>query len=175
MAGEQAFCPKCGSPVTPGSAFCSKCGAALSVRAQAPQPAPMGRRYEKGEKEEKHEKREKREKGRDEILGPLIGGSILIWLGLTFYYQTIGYLSSSIWWAYFVGGIGVILIGAGLATAIRGNRAYYGYLIGGAVLFLVGFAEIQGGWQNLWPLFIVVIGVAVIVGGVLGRRRSPTP
>lgn len=131
-------------------------------------------KHEKHEKQEKGEKREKHEKG-GTMGGAFVGGSILIWLGITFYLQNIGYLASDIWWAYFILGIGVILIVDGLAGAIRKHPGYLGLLIGGAVLGFLGLSSILSLWQNLWPLFIVLLGAAVIVGGLASRRRSPTP
>ena len=88
-----AYCPKCGSKVNEEMTFCYQCGAAL--KAKAPMP-PEHYRREKSEKQEKHEKREKEEKmekGEPEkyekreygILGPLIGGLILILVGFMFY------------------------------------------------------------------------------------------
>ena len=56
-------------------------------------------------------KHEKNEKGRGgDITGPLTGGLILIWLGVTFFLQQNGYIASDNWWAYFLTGIGAILI-----------------------------------------------------------------
>jgi hypothetical protein len=174
MSERQAFCSKCGSPAVPGAAFCNRCGAPLGLGAQAA-PAPASRRYEKEEKHEKHEKGEKREKGEGGMGGALVGGSVLIWLGITFYLMTIGYLGSQVWWAYFVLGIGIILLVDGLVRGLQRSRAFPGLVIGGAVLVLVGATAIQTGLQNLWPLVFVLIGALIIVGGLAGRRRSPTP
>ena len=176
------FCSKCGSSIAPGSAFCNKCGAPVATRPQTVQTTPgMGRvemaeKHEKHEKREKGEKREKREKSGGSMGGALLGGSILIWLGVSFYLQTIGVLSASIWWAYFLLGLGVILIAYGLVRVLQAGPAYTGLLIGGAVLAFIGAANIVSSvWQDAWPLFLILLGVAVIVGGLTARRRSPTP
>jgi len=134
----------------------------------------MGRR-EKAEKQEKSEKKEKQEKSGGTLGGALVGGSILIWLGISFYLQSIGYLSWQNWWAYFLLGLGVILIADGLVGSLQRNPGFVGMVIGGGVLAFIGAASILSTWQYLWPLFLVLLGIAVIVGGITARRRSPTP
>jgi hypothetical protein len=186
LTSEQMFCSKCGSAIAAGSAFCSKCGAPVTSTAQAPQAQlswreqrRMERRerrmHEKQEKGEKAEKGEKQEKGGGSMAGPLVGGSVLIWLGISVYLERIGVFSSNIWPAYFLVGLGLILVADGLVRSLQRDRAYFGLLIGGAVLVLVGATIIQSSWENLWPLLLVLLGVAVIVGGLTARRRSPTP
>lgn len=178
MPGDQVFCSKCGSSISPGSAFCGKCGAAVATRPPTTQAPMAPRRMERGEKHEKHEKgekNEKQEKGGGSTGGALAGGSVLIWLGITFYLQRVGVLGADIWWAYFLLGIGGILIADGLVRSLQKDRAFPGLLIGGAVLVLIGATSIQSGWQDFWPLLLVVLGVAVIAGGLTSRRRSPTP
>ena len=89
-----SYCPKCGAEVSEDMTFCPQCGAALKVKEPMP---PERYRREKAEKQEKHEKREKEEKmekGEQPekyekrefgVLGPLIGGLILILVGFMFY------------------------------------------------------------------------------------------
>ena len=92
--------------------FCPKCGAPL----KAERPQEWRRRAEKGEKAEKAEKSEKREKAEKHekrefgFVGPLIGGLILIFLGLMFYLQLLGYRVWEIAWAFFFIIIGIIII-----------------------------------------------------------------
>src|SRR5579875_768758 len=158
MSGETRFCPRCGSQVPADAAFCPRCGAQLSATTQAPTPSQpptpyySRREYRRHEKQEKNEKAEKGEKGRGpggSLIGPIVGGLILIWLGVTFYLQESGVISSSNWWAYFLVGIGVILIG---------------------LTYISNYS-----FGNLWPLILVAIGVAVIASAYAGRRRSPAP
>ena len=122
------YCHKCGAKVSDEMAFCPKCGAAL--KAEKPQveaaPAPALPRAEKGEKAEKREKEEKAEKGEKAekhekgefgILGPLIGGLVLIFLGLMSYLQITGILGREVAGASILIIIGVIIIvGAIYAT-----------------------------------------------------------
>jgi hypothetical protein len=135
-----------------------------------------GRRHEKQEKHEKGEKGEKNEKGRGgDLTGPITGGLILIWLGVTFFLQENNYISSSNWWAYFLMGIGAILIFQGLLRYAASRRPFIGSFIGGAVVFVIGFAFVQGVNADLWPLVLVAIGAAVLLSAVAGRQRRPAP
>jgi len=84
---------------------------------------------EKQEKHEKHEKEEKMEKGEQpekfekkeySVLGPLIGGSILILLGVMFYLAVAGVLNMRSIFPFFLIIIGAIVI---LGVAIGAVRA----------------------------------------------------
>lgn len=91
------YCHKCGSEAKEEDSFCPQCGATLKVGAPTPPVIPEHYRREKSEKaekQEKQEKEEKMEKGEQaekyeargyNVLGPLIGGIILIFVGLIFY------------------------------------------------------------------------------------------
>lgn len=96
------YCPKCGSEVKEEMVFCSKCGAALKVKESSSSMSAEHYRGEKAEKQEKQEKQEKNEKNEKEeqqekyekqqygILGPLVGGLIMILIGVMFYLSLIG-------------------------------------------------------------------------------------
>ena len=111
-----SYCQKCGSKVKKDMTFCPKCGAALKVT----EPRPPERYIsEKAEKHEKHEKEEKMEKGEQpekfekkeySILGPLIGGSILILVGFMFYLAVAGVLNLQSIFPFFLIIIGAIVI-----------------------------------------------------------------
>ena len=120
------YCQKCGSEVNENMTFCPKCGVALKVTEPRP---PERYRSEKAEKHEKHEKEEKMEKGEQpekfekkeySVLGPLIGGSILILLGVMFYLAASGVLKLSSIFPFFLIIIGAIVI---LGVAIGAVRA----------------------------------------------------
>jgi uncharacterized membrane protein YvbJ len=86
-----SYCPKCGEKISEEMTFCPKCGASLKAT-QPPTEARTTayRRHEKEEKEEKGEKHEKHEKRQYSFIGPLIGGLILIFIGLTSYLKITG-------------------------------------------------------------------------------------
>jgi hypothetical protein len=185
MADGVSFCHKCGAQLPQGATFCPRCGASV-VASPYSQPSPQQpatawrtQRHEKHEKGEKHEKNEKAEKGGGGgMLGPVVGGLVIIWLGTTFYLEQNGYLASDIWWAYFLSGIGVILILEGVVIYSRGHIGL-GPVVGGAVLLFAGVSSIATSnfrfQTQLWPLFLVGIGVLVLVGGIFSRRRVPAP
>ena len=192
MSQESRFCHRCGAPLSPGSAFCARCGTPVSGTAAPPGPtmAPSAtpsapstweRRYEKQEKHEKREKREKnekQEKGRGgDLAGAITGGLVLILLGTLFYLAQTGTISItwSNWWEYFIIGMGVILIITGFVRYAQRGYTPTGSLIGGAVLILLGFAFVSSNNFSIWPLVLVVIGVAAIASAFSGRRRNPAP
>ena len=173
------FCQKCGTEIPAEGAFCPKCGHQAAV---SPAAVERGRaRGEKHEKSEKSEKSEKQEKGEKEEksgdkTGPLVGGLILVWLGVSFYLVQIHYFDWSNWWPYFIIGIGIILI---MQAVVRYSTSGFkgaalGSLIGGAVLLIIGLAGMVG-MRDWWPFVLIGIGVAVLVGGVTARMRTPKP
>jgi uncharacterized membrane protein YvbJ len=122
------YCQKCGTEVSEEMTFCPKCGASLKVEKPveaAPAPAPKKtEKAEKHEKEEKREKAEKREKREFGVIGPLIGGLILILLGLMLYLQVTGFLQRGVAGALFLITLGIIVIVAGLYAATTAARRH---------------------------------------------------
>lgn len=126
-------CAKCGTEVSEEMKFCPKCGASLKVEpvpaepvSPAPYRAEKAEKQEKTEKEEKYEKREKEvryEKRESSFIGPLIGGLILIFLGLMFYFAVTASLRWETAGAVFFILVGiVIIIGAVYAAVIATRR-----------------------------------------------------
>jgi zinc ribbon protein len=175
---EAKYCSKCGAPLPEGATFCPKCGTAVTAAPPQGPPPPRQYRYEKhekGEKREKREKGEKAEKGREgDISGAVFGGLILVWLGISFYLQQIGTIPADRWWAYFIFGIGVLLVLRGVIQLSKGWY-YSGSIVGGAILMVVGFVFIENVQFSFWPLILVIIGAAIIFTGLAGRRRVPKP
>lgn len=184
------YCHNCGAPLPPGALFCPRCGTAVpSTQSTGAPPPPyydrqsyrdwrrQQRRSEKDEKNEKGEKGEKAEKGGGggALLGGIIGGAILIWLGISFYLQEIGYLAAFNWWALFIAGIGVILIFQGVYLYTRSRKPIIGPLIGGGILLVIGLAFFFNSFVNLWPLILVIIGLAIVASAFGARRRTPPP
>ncbi len=130
------YCSKCGTKVREEMAFCPQCGAALKVEqppteavsAPAPYSAEKTEKHEKREKEEKGEKREKEEKAEKHekrefgVIGPLIGGLILIFVGFLFYLQVTGFLGRQVASALFLIIVGILIIVGALYTAMMAAR-----------------------------------------------------
>ncbi len=124
------YCPKCGSEVSEEMSFCPKCGAALKVEKPPAEARPMEPRRdekgEKGEKAEKSEKQEKHEKGEYAFIGPLVGGLILFFIGLTFYLRLVAPEEgmNRMIWAFFFVIIGIIIIVGAVYGAILAGRRH---------------------------------------------------
>jgi len=130
------YCQKCGAEVKEENSFCPQCGAALKTGEPSPSiPTEhyRGEKAEKQEKNEKHEKEEKMEKGRQQekyekkefgVLGPLIGGAILILVGFMLYLSVSGILDMSSVFPIFliiIGAIVILGVGMGAFMAKRKN------------------------------------------------------
>ena len=121
------YCHKCGSEVKEEMTFCPQCGATLRATEPRQPEYYISKKAEKQEKQEKHEKdekEEKMEKGEQpekfekkeySILGPLVGGVILILLGFMFYLAVSGVINVRSIFPFFLIIIGAIVI---LAVAI---------------------------------------------------------
>ncbi|MBS7610165.1 zinc ribbon domain-containing protein [Candidatus Bathyarchaeota archaeon] len=122
------YCSKCGAKVGEEMAFCPFCGAPLkSAKVEAEAPVPMPWKAEKGEKEEKAEKAEKQEKAEKRelgIIGPLMGGLILICIGFIAYLQIIGVFEARLAGAIFLIILGVIIIIAGVYAYVTAARRH---------------------------------------------------
>jgi rRNA maturation protein Nop10 len=129
-----SYCPKCGSKVDEEMTFCPKCGASLKVEkvaAVAPETRPTTYRRdekteEKSEKHEKGEKQEKHQKREYGFIGPLIGGVILLFIGLSIYLPTVpGYnVNANMVWALFFVLIGLLVIVGGVYGVIMASRRH---------------------------------------------------
>lgn len=96
----------------------------------------------------------------------LTGGLVLILLGALFLLvqaDRFG-LTWANWWAYFLVGLGVILILTGLfGLRDRPGESLRGRFIGGLVLIIVGAVNILG-ITTWWPAILVVVGLALVIG-----------
>ncbi len=123
-----SYCPKCGSKIDENMMFCPRCGASLKAEQipTAPAPRTVVYRNEKGEKDEKHEKQEKTEKHEKRVygfIGPLIGGLILIFIGLTAYLELTNMVEPGMLNALFFIIVGVaIIIGAIYGATLARRR-----------------------------------------------------
>ncbi len=131
-------CPKCNSKVTEAMSFCPTCGASLKATpppAPAPAPAPQAppvrqekqekqEKGEKGEKQEKNEKGEKHEKQGVGLLGPIIGGIVLIMLGIMAYLSIAQPSIQPMLGAYFLVIIGIVVIIAAIYGAMIATRRH---------------------------------------------------
>lgn len=101
------------------------------------------------------------------------GGVFLVLLGVLLFLATQDMLAWDKWWQFLVIGIGIILLIDTLIRYQRDNVLEFriGKLITSIILIGVGVAFLLGNivW---WPLVIILIGVAIIIGGLLRRGRN---
>ena len=100
------------------------------------------------------------------------GGLILILLGVLFLLATMDVISWGDWWAYFLFGLGVILI---LEAVIRSSSPSFrqhltGRLIAGIVLMLIGGSFILG-MTHWWPIIIIGVGVALVISTLWSQKK----
>lgn len=182
-SSPEKFCRNCGAEILQDSAFCPKCGRPISAAQTASTPQVRLEKTEKGEKREKDEKGEKEGEKHEEkereggVSGALFGGSVLIWLGITFYLATYGQIPWSKWWSSFMSGLGILLVLMGLYYSIRSKRLFpfIGLMIGGAIISLLGLSGFYSISTDLWPIMIILLGVVIVLIGLFGRRRVPKP
>lgn len=172
------YCPKCGKEVAEEAIYCPNCGENLK---QSGSVIYRRARDEKDEKDEKGEKREKEEKGEkseknEGPWGAVVGGLVLLWLGAVFLLRQYGYLSWGDFGAWFLLGLGIILILRGVIALAQGNgwTRSNGYIIGGAIVTILGINGIYG-WSTWWPFIFIILGVGVILSAIMARSRNPRP
>lgn len=154
---QDIFCKKCGATLDSYSAFCPKCGTPVGVQNPAGAPAPEW----VAKKEDKS--------------GPFIGGSILIWLGLSLFLAQSGTISWAIWWAYFMVGLGAILIAFGFIRKRIGATPQdaSGMVTGGLVVSMIGIFFVIASIINfgaMWPFLLVAIGLIIIVVALVSGK-----
>ncbi len=97
----------------------------------------------------------------------ITGGLILILLGVLFLLSTHHYILWYDWWAYFVIGLGGILILDYIIRAASGadRGAHTGKLVAGAVLIVVGASHIFG-MSTWWPLILIGVGFVLLLSSL---------
>lgn len=98
-----------------------------------------------------------------DAMGHIFKGLVIIWLGIVLYLNNMDWLNGD-WWAYFLLGIGILMISETLVRIAR-RESYsvgYGRLIGGAVLVAIGANNIYE-LADWWPLIFVAVGLAIIL------------
>jgi uncharacterized membrane protein YjjP (DUF1212 family) len=112
-------------------------------------------------------------KNRHDPYPRITGGLILILLGVLFLLATLDYLSWGDWWAYFLFGLGCILILEALvrSTSPAFREHMIGRLIGGIVLVVIGASFIFG-MTNWWPLIIIAVGVVLVISTLWRPKKS---
>jgi hypothetical protein len=134
-----------------------------------------GNREEKEEKEEKQEEKDEKgrgEKFRNDPLSGIAWAAVLIWVGLVLLAQNLlpGMAGLEPWPIIFIGAGAIFL----LEVLIRLLRPEYRRPVGGTVIFAVILIAIGLGdalrWEVIWPIVLIVVGAALLVGAMTRRR-----
>ncbi len=134
------------------------------------------RRDEKFEKEEKEREKEEKsweEKWREDPLSAVVWALILVWAGIALLIGNLDVLedTSLEGWNLVFAGAGVILL---LEVVVRllvpaYRQPVIGGLILGFVFLAIGLGDL-GIWDAIWPLAIILLGVALLLRGFGWRR-----
>ena len=129
-----------------------------------------------GEKEEKEdEKSEKDEKWVRDPLGGVVWALILIAAGVVLLLESVNLVNwdalGGAWNAIFAAAGLILLLEVVVRLAMPAyRRSVTGTLVLACVLLAIGLGGLLG-WASVWAAFLIVLGLAMILGGVL-RRRS---
>lgn len=130
----------------------------------------MGEDFEIEERDEKEHGEGFEEKWQRDPIGATIGGLVLILLGLVLFAANQGWVQWANFWGYFLVGLGLIFL---LGIAIRFAMPEYQRPVGGRlttalILIAVGLGGIFG-FTQFWPLILIALGLAALVGGLVRR------
>jgi phosphatidylserine synthase len=116
----------------------------------------------------RHERRHHRDP-----VSAILAGVFLVLLGVLLFLANQGIVSWDKWWQYLIIGIGIILLIDSLiryrTDSSRGLRI--GRLVAAIILIGVGVAFLLGN-VTWWPLVIIVVGVAIIIGALMRPRQN---
>jgi len=131
---------------------------------------------EEEKQEEKEEKEEKDQGGWDEKwrrdpLSAAVWATILIWAGVALLVENMGFLARfewlSAWGLIFIGAGGIVLLEVAVRLLVPSyRRPVGGTLIFAVVLLGLGLGNLFG-WDVIWPLILIAIGVSVLLRGFI--------
>ncbi len=139
---------------------------------------PHRRKDEKQEKEEKDHGQREWDKGEQwtggDALGPLVWGLIIILAGLVFAATNLGMYPWLTWenaWSYIFLGAGLLFLLEILLRILMPTyrRPVRGRIILAFVALAIGLGGLVG-WELTWPLVIIAVGLAIIVGVFIRPR-----
>jgi hypothetical protein len=130
-------------------------------------------KFEKQEKEREKEEKSWEEKWREDPLSAAVWALILVWAGVALLIGNLEVLEDTVLegWNLVFAGAGVILL---LEVVVRllvpaYRQPVIGGLILGFVFLAIGLGDL-GIWDSIWPLAIILIGVALLLRGFGWRR-----
>ena len=134
------------------------------------------RRDEKWEKEEKEREKEEKsweEKWREDPLSAAAWAGILVWAGIALLLGNLGVLDNVAidGWNLVFAGAGVILLLEALVRVLvpAYRQPIIGNLILGFVFLSIGLGDVFS-WDVIWPLAVILLGLALLLRGFGWRR-----
>ncbi|MCC7353891.1 MAG: hypothetical protein IT330_09055 [Anaerolineae bacterium] len=129
---------------------------------------------EKQEKEEEKDEKQREEKWRRDPLSAIVWAAILIWAGIVFLGENMGLLANlstlEAWSLVFIGAGIIVLLEVVVRILIpEYRRPVTGSIIFAFILLAIGLGNTTG-WDLIWPLILIAIGAAILLGGFLRRR-----
>ena len=146
------------------------------------------KQHEKDEKElQKQEEKSMEEKWRRDPLGSVVWALILIWAGVVFLANNLGWLeainsffaglglrtaelsfpipfmSLDAWSLVFIGA-GVLLLAEVVVRLLF--PAYRRPVIGTAIMAVIALGLGLGTWGLIWPLILIIVGLGIVLGGL---------
>jgi len=135
---------------------------------------------------EKREEKTAEEKWRRDPLGAIVWAAILIWAGLVFLADNLGYLealggSGAVGPDWFLGagawslvllGAGVIILGEVIVRLLvpAYRRPVTGSIIFAVILIGLGLGNLTN-WNLIWPLILIGLGLSFLLRGLFRRSE----
>jgi hypothetical protein len=141
---------------------------------------------EKSEEKDREKREEKtaEEKWRRDPLGAIVWAAILIWAGLVFLADNLGYLDTlrglpgpgpdwfigSGAWSLVLLGAGVIILGEVVVRLLvpAYRRPVTGSIIFAVILIGLGLGNLTN-WNLVWPLVLIGLGISFLLRGFIRR------
>ena len=127
----------------------------------------------KDEKERREAQEKKEEKAPSDRLSSAAWAVILIFAGVVL----LGVTTNAFTWLNWENAWGLVLMGAGAVIGLEVvlrlllpeyRRPVSGQIVLAVVLFLLGLGGVTN-WENIWPIFIIGVGVSVLIGALTRR------
>lgn len=147
----------------------------------------INEKSEKDEKErDKTEEKSVEEKYRRDPLGAYTWGAILVWAGLVFLADNLGWLNNLTFVPLFPGIMQIlrpgawalVMLGAGLILLVEAairllvptyRTSVTGTLILAIIAISIGLGNLVT-WAYIWPLILIVLGLSILLRGM--RRKQ---
>jgi hypothetical protein len=158
------LCKNCGNEIEPGAEYCRRCGQRVGEGSVGDEIGrEIGNSIRKSIIVESIPE--------VQLIEAIFGGLVVVLIGAVLYLAASGAVAWVEWsnfWAYFLLGLGVLLLLKGIVTFFIRPARYkaYGDIQGGLILGLIGGTFVMllsgGDWATNWPIFLVIAGGVIV-------------